>query len=171
MWGDYKENDDAENKHAAPLGGVTVSLHLSLPSKEESSFAGIVVHSNQQHDGFSRELQADGERCRVAVSHSRRNQHEAIATTAEDPIVLVSCSARSVRGIRVGSVNAICQPIVEVQLRRELKVPLSHRRGANLEMDMHCPARIPARVHSDEPNLAARVGDSDSRVRISGRWY
>ena len=49
--------------------------------------------------GSSRKLQADRERCRIAVGRCRRSQHESIATTAEDPIILVSRGALSFRGI------------------------------------------------------------------------
>lgn len=64
--------------------------------------------------GSSRELQADCEKGRVAVSRCRRSQHELIAPTSEDPIVLISCSARPILGIGNGSMNTIRQPIVEV---------------------------------------------------------
>lgn len=57
--------------------------------------------------GFSRKLQADRERGRIAVSHCRWSQHELITTTAEDPILLVSRCALSFRGIRRVSVDAI----------------------------------------------------------------
>ena len=82
-----------------------------------------------------------------------------IPATSEDPIMLISRGARPVRGIWRGSMDAIRQHIVEVQLRRELESSLSHRCGANLEVNMYRPARIPAGVHSDEPSFAARVGD------------
>ena len=55
--------------------------------------------------------------------------------------------------------DAVRQHVVEVQLGCELEAPLSHRRGANLKVNVYRPARIPARVHSDEPSFAARVGD------------
>lgn len=108
--------------------------------------------------GSLTKLQADRERCRIAVGRCRWSQHESIAATAENPIMLISRGALSIRGIGRISMNTICQSIVEVQLRRELEAPLGHRRGANLEMNVYGPACIPAWVYSDEPSLAARVG-------------
>lgn len=35
LWGDYKKNDDARNKHIAPSGEMTVSLSRTSSSKEE----------------------------------------------------------------------------------------------------------------------------------------
>jgi hypothetical protein len=54
--------------------------------------------------------------------------------------------------------DTIRQPIVEVQLGGQLEAPPSHGRGANLKVNVYGPAWIPARVHSDKPSLAARVG-------------
>ena len=82
-----------------------------------------------------------------------------ITTTPEDPIMPVSRCARSFRGIWGVGMDAIRQPIVEVELRSELEAPPGHERGANLEVNMHRPARIPARVQGDEPGLPARIGD------------
>src|SRR5207253_3091334 len=104
-------------------------------------------------------LQADCERCRIAVGRCRWSQHESLAATAKDPIMLISRGALSIRSIRLASMDAIGQPIVKVQLRRKLGAPLGHGRGVNLEVNMYGPAWVPARVHSDELRLTARVGD------------
>jgi hypothetical protein len=107
----------------------------------------------------SRNLQANRERSGIAVGRCRGSQHELVSTTPEDPIMPVSRRAWSLRRIGRGSVDTICQLIVEVQLRREIEAPPGHRRGANLEMHVHRPAWIPARVYRDELNRTACVGD------------
>ena len=88
---------------------------------------------------FSRKLQADRERCRIAVGRRRRSQHELIATTPENPIILVSRGAPSFRGIGRVSVDAIRQSVVEIHLRREFEAPTGLRHRANLDVNVHRP--------------------------------
>src|SRR6185369_10450830 len=107
----------------------------------------------------SRNLQADRERSCIAVGHCCRSQHELVSTTPEDPVMPVSRRAWSLRRIGWGSVDAIRQLIVEIQLRREVEALPGHRRSANLEVHMHRPARIPTRVYRDELNRASHIGD------------
>ncbi len=73
--------------------------------------------------------------------------------------MFVSRRAESLRRIRGGSMDTIRQLIVEVQLRREIEAPPGHRCGANLEMHVHRPARIPARVYRDKLNRASHIGN------------
>src|SRR6266849_2331154 len=149
------------NKSAAiagPMPRGTFGRRARSPNPQRTARVDIGSSWVRAPHGSSRNLQADRERRRIAVSHCRRSQHELITTMSEDPIMLVSRGARSCRGIRRVSMDTIRQHIVEVQLRRELKAPPGHGRGANLEVNMHCPARIPARVHGDKSSIDARVG-------------
>jgi len=107
----------------------------------------------------SRELEADGKRCLIAIGRCCRSQHELIAATPEDPIMLVSRGTHSSRGIGRVSMDAIRQSVVEIHLRRELKGSWGRWGGPYLEMDMHRPAFIPTGVYGDESDLAALVGD------------
>ena len=119
------------------------------------------VTEESSHWLLSRKLEADLERGRIAVGRCGRNKHELIAATPEDAIMLVSRDALPSRGIRRVSMDAIRQSVVEVHLRRELKASPGRGRGANLEVDMHRPAFIPAGVYGDEPGLAAVRACSD----------
>ena len=56
-------------------------------------------------------------------------------------------------------VDTIGQSIIEIHLRCELKSPMAHGLGANLEVNVHRPAFIPAGVHGQEAGLATRVCD------------
>ena len=108
--------------------------------------------------GSFAKLQADRKRCSIAVDRCCYIQHESIATTTEDPIMLISRGARTFRGVRTGSMGAIRQLIIEVQLGRKFEAPLGDRCGANLEMNVYRPAGIPSRIHGDKPSLTVRIG-------------
>ena len=108
---------------------------------------------------LSRKLEADLERGRIAVGCWNRRQHELIAAAPENTIVLVSGRARSSCGIRGVGVDAVGQSVIKIHLRCELKASPGHGRRANLEMDVHRPAFIPAGVYGDKPGFATRVGD------------
>ena len=82
-----------------------------------------------------------------------------IAATPEDAIVLVARSALSLRCVGCIGIDAVRQPVVEIHLRREFEGPSGLRRGANLNVNVHCPALIPAGVDGEKLDLAARVGD------------
>jgi hypothetical protein len=64
----------------------------TIPSELEDEMPSLNV--------FSAKLQANRERCRVAVGRLRRSQHESITTTAKDPVMMISRGALSIRGIR-----------------------------------------------------------------------
>src|SRR5574340_175689 len=107
----------------------------------------------------SGKLQADRERGCIAVGRGRRSQHELIAAATEDAIILIPRVAPALCGIGLIGMDAIRESIVEVHLRRELIASLSLGFGANLDMNVHRSALIPAWVDGDESSLALRIGD------------
>src|SRR4029450_5768823 len=97
-------------------------------------------------------LQRDGERRGESALALDWRKHELAAALAEDEIARVADVGPPARRVRCAREDAVRERIVEVELRRELA-----RAAPHLEVNVHRPARIPARIEGDEANAAVRV--------------
>ena len=84
----------------------------------------------------SSDLQADIERCYIALCVFGEQEHQLAATTPKERVSDVLQGALPPGGIGCLRMHLIRDGIIEVQLRRKLKAPLGHRISANFEMDV-----------------------------------
>ena len=87
----------------------------------------------------SGKLHADPEGCRIAIGCCCRSEHQLIPATPKNAIILVLRVTPAFRGIGLIGVHAIRESIIEVHLRRKLRVPLGGVRRPNLHVNVHRP--------------------------------